>query len=378
MPFRQRQHISTSKLQTLIAAFLITGVSLGFVTNAVTAQTDAGTESIAHGVSAIPGDDAGQSAWRVVLDTVQPMSETQPIERALGFVMALDEPLLIGHADSGTTDLVPADGASFVNEGDFEQRSSIDGDPTSYYRIALVLPSEAADPANGEIVLSSDAFATPDGSRAINLQSVTIAPGSSTSLAGGTAPSLVIATSGSVTLNDGATLSQGQATTIDGDVSLTAGESTAVVAVATIGEEVSLTGDSGNVEESEAAPAATPVVDETGAEPTSELESNVSILVEAIDCSNGDPVTWENCTPLEGVLFSLIRAEETSSSETGISTDANGQVYDMSGDGSTVTVAYADGAPEGLVPLTGPFTVENVQEGQVFVFVFGTPDQLEQ
>ncbi|MDQ3654272.1 MAG: hypothetical protein M3457_04240 [Chloroflexota bacterium] len=215
---------------------------------------------------------------------------------------------------------------------------------------------------------------TPDGARAINLQSISIDAGNNASVEGGSAPSLVIVTSGSVTLGDGTTLAEGDVTTVDGDVSLSANETDAVVAVATIGDDVSLPDGSGETSEIESDdPAATPVVD--GADTDESQESSVSILVEAIDCSNGDPVSWDNCTPLEGVLFSLARAEETSSSETGITTDASGQVYDSAGDGTTVTVTYADGAPEGLVPLTGPFTAEDVQEGQVFVFRFGMLEQ---
>ncbi|MBA3276982.1 MAG: hypothetical protein H0T72_14465, partial [Chloroflexia bacterium] len=211
---------------------------------------------------------------------------------------------------------------------------------------------------------------------------------------GGSAPSLVIVTAGSVSLDDGSTLAEGEMTTVDGEVSLTANESDAVVAVATIGDDVSLpavSDESGESDDGESdgesdGPAATPVVGGTDPEPTpvdetepeATLESSVSILVEAIDCSNGDSVSWENCTPLEGVLFSLARAEETSSSETGITTDSSGQVYDIALAGTTVTVAYASGAPEGLVPLTGPFTAEDVQDGQVFLFVFGTADQQAQ
>jgi hypothetical protein len=133
-----------------------------------------------------------------------------------------------------------------------------------------------------------------------------------TSLASGSAPSLVLATTATVTLSDGTTLSEGNATVVDGDVSLAMKESTAVAAIATIGEEVPLgDGAAGDREEADPSSAATPSTE--AAEP----QSSVSILVEANDCSNGDPFTWEGCTPLEGVLFSLARAEETCSSETG-------------------------------------------------------------
>ncbi|MDQ3654273.1 MAG: hypothetical protein M3457_04245 [Chloroflexota bacterium] len=158
MRFRQQSHPSMSIMRLMLAAFVSAALSFGFLATTATAQTNAGTESIAHGVSAIPSDDSGESAWRVVLDTAQPPSDTQPVERALGFVRAIDSPILISHADTGTTDLVPADGASFVNEGDFEQRSSLGSEPASHYRIALVPPEQASDPANGEVILSGDAF----------------------------------------------------------------------------------------------------------------------------------------------------------------------------------------------------------------------------
>lgn len=374
MRFRQRSHSSISVMRLVFAVIVSAAIGFGFLAPAATAQTNAGTESIAHGVSNIPSDDSGESAWRVVLDTAQPASDTQPVERALGFVMAIDDPILVSHADTGTIDLVPADGASFVNEGDFEQRSSLDSEPSSYYRIALVPPEQAGDQANGEVILSGDAFATPDGPRAINLQSTTIASGNEATVAAGSAPSMVIVTSGSVTLGDGSTLGEGDSATVSGDVSLAANETDAVAAVATIGDDIPLPDGSGEASEIESDDAAaTPVTDDAESDATE--ESSVSILVEAIDCSNGDPATWENCTPLEGILFSLARAEATSSSETGITTDQNGQVYDSAVAGVTVTVGYTSGAPDTLVPLTGAFTAEDVQEGQVFVFVFGTADQ---
>lgn len=315
----------------------------------------------AHGVAVLPSDGAGRIAWRVVADRTDTSSGGAPIQRALGFVLALDAPVLVSDETSGVRDLVPAGGAAFVPSGATEIRTSTTASPASYLRIGLVAPDEAASPADGRMVLAGAAFAAPEGPRSIVLAGASLASGEALVLPASEHPAVIVITRGSVS-GDGVVLGAGQAQEFTGAQHFRAGEGGATVAVLSIGavsgggETPSGSGDA----PATIAPAASPIVsptatpDRTGAMPTPTddgLDVAVQLHIEAYDCTEGDASTGEGCTLLPGVTFTVERSKGAASSETAMTTDANGEINDRVQAGGSLRVTYLSGAPDGLVPV---------------------------
>jgi hypothetical protein len=314
---------------------------------------------IAHGVTSLFSDDDGNGAWRVVRDTALPSSDSTAIERALGFTLTEDEPVLVENQTTGITDLIPAGGASFVHERDMEKRSSLGSESVSYLRIGLVLPSEVNDAADGQLVFAGDSFDVPEGPRAVTLVSYEFGENQSITTPDSTIPVLVIVTQGSITLNDGSEVGDGEIIQISGGETITSGSDGASISLGLVGDQVDVEAvDNGGSAETSGEEDGTPTADQH------------SVTIVAMDCTNGDRETLEGCQPLPDVLFSVARGTETASSETGVTTDEGGSALIDVPEGHDLTATYASGAPEGLVPVTPSQSLDDVTQAESLTFVF--------
>jgi hypothetical protein len=95
---------------------------------------------------------AAEVAWRVVLDTAEPLGEAEVQERALGFALANRAAVLVDDAGTGTQTRLAPDEAVFVAAGSRQRRSSLDGADAEYYRLALVPARTCPTP---EVTISS-------------------------------------------------------------------------------------------------------------------------------------------------------------------------------------------------------------------------------
>lgn len=362
------------RAQPPIALLLISlAIALGLGTHAqsrpVAAQTVEGGFPIAHGISTLYADGSGNGAWRVVRDTAAPAGESRFVERALGFTLANEAPILIESDTTDTSTIVPLNGADFVNEFDVESRTSLTDAPASYLRIALVLPSEVNDVANGELVFAGESFTVPTGPRALTLQGYQIEQDEAITVPDSNAPVLVVVSSGSVTDSDGNQIGAGAAATVASGSTLTANEDQTVVSLGLVGEQVG-TSSGGNSSATTSTATATSTSTPSPTEPGEGETVEHAVTLSAVDCSNGDRISLEGCEPLSGVTFSVARGDDTSSSETGVITDDGGAAQFTVPDGWSVTARYLSNAPGELSPIETVVTIDAVTQAELITFVF--------
>lgn len=95
-----------------------------------------------------------------------------------------------------------------------------------------------------------------------------------------------------------------------------------------------------------------------------------TLTIQALDCRGGDLATLDGCVAMPNATFSVTRGSETTSSETGFTTDANGYVTFTAELGSAVTATYAFGAPTGVAPNNDGQVLEPVAGDATLTFVF--------
>jgi hypothetical protein len=209
---------------------------------------------IAQGVSPIQGDEV---AWRVVADTAQTVGNAEALERALGFVIATQDAVLITDQNTGVQQRLAAGEATFIPEAAIQTHESLGPESTPYYRIALVPPDSADFTAGGDLVLAGDAFPSPVGDRDLDLILGDIAHGESERLPDYGLPTVILALTDGLSISpaEGAgapeILNEGQATVISGSRELEATATGAAIFVAgIIGPDITGTDDSGGVQSS--------------------------------------------------------------------------------------------------------------------------------
>jgi hypothetical protein len=191
---------------------------------------------IAQGVSALPDTS---SVWRVSQPKATSLDTGEPANYGLGFTVATDGGVLVNDYTTGLQQRLSNGEAAFSESGAYQQHVALSGSDTSYLRISLV-PESDAD-GGGNVAFASDAFASVDGLRDIDLLRDVLGDGESTSVNAGTAPSLVYVTSGEVTVDDGnstTTLQAGEGMTVDGEFDIESNGAQSVVLAAVIGDDV--------------------------------------------------------------------------------------------------------------------------------------------
>ncbi len=238
-------------LPFLLAALLLVLPLFGAIA-ASARQSDAPAASpatghasvVAHGLAILP---PGDLAWRVTYrssgDEAADVGTAGP-----GFVASEQGAVLAAVGPDRWSLLLPGE-AAFIDAGERDVRGATDDDPAAWFDIELV-PAGRADAETGDggiLLYAGSAFAAPsdDDSRDLGLVRDVLQPDESTTIAVQAAPTLVLATQGSlrVASDDGssAELAIGQAGAFLGNVTVTgAGEGSASFLAAVIGGPVSL------------------------------------------------------------------------------------------------------------------------------------------
>ncbi|MEA2513432.1 MAG: hypothetical protein QOJ59_2919, partial [Thermomicrobiales bacterium] len=196
-------------------------------------------EVIAHGVTGMPAE---QVAWRVVVDSAEPLEVAEPQERALGFALADADAIVVNDLTDGSQTRLAAGEASFTGNGVTQQRASLSDQTVSYYRLALVAAEAANDAGGDDLIFAGDRFAAPDGNRDLDLVRDVLQRDEATSLDDSGYPVLILVTAGELEVSTGGepqTLGAGAAAEFRGDLDLTGaaqGETAFVAAV--IGPDV--------------------------------------------------------------------------------------------------------------------------------------------
>jgi hypothetical protein len=109
----------------------------------------------------------------------------------------------------------------------------------------------------------------------------------------------------------------------------------------------------------------------TGGTPVGGAPATESVLtIQAVDCRQGDIVSFEGCVAMPNATFSVTRSTDADSTESGFTTDANGFVTFTAAPGSSVTATYAFGAPTGVAPNNDGQVLEPVEGDATLTFVF--------
>ena len=117
-----------------------------------------------------------------MIDTAEPWGQAQFEQRALGFVLAREDPILLTDQDSGARGRLAAREAEFVPDGIWQRRESLDASPTTDYRIALVPAPKASDAGGDTLIFAGNPFTVPPGARDLDLVSGRLFAGQTDSL----------------------------------------------------------------------------------------------------------------------------------------------------------------------------------------------------
>ena len=259
-------------------------------------------EVIAHGVAPMPDDEL---AWRVVADTAALPDDADRAERALGFVLAAEDALLLNDLDSRAQTRLAAGEAVFVPAGAEQQRVSLAAGPVAYYRLELVPGAEADDAGDGELIFSTTPFPAPDGNRDIDLVRDVLAPGEETQLLDTGEQGVLLVTAGEVQAGvpgapETVTAGAGEAATFRGGLTVrNTGTEEAAFVAALIGPAVE------PLAEEPAPPGRTPPL---APSPTATPDPAASLAVTALECPagyEGDDFRADCPRPLANVTFFL-------------------------------------------------------------------------
>ena len=173
-------HRSLAIVATLLmiaGSLLGSGAALGQLADSPSpAQGDASV--IAQGVAEMP---AGEIAWRVTRAT-PPVQPERPPRELPGFILVSEGTLLLEENETARkTRLAPSE-AAFLPAGAEISESALSDAPTAYFRIDLVSPEAASDPAGDEIAFVGLPFASPGGERDLDLVRDVVAAGEQSEL----------------------------------------------------------------------------------------------------------------------------------------------------------------------------------------------------
>jgi hypothetical protein len=116
-------------------------------------------------------------AWRAVRYAADTPSQATAEPRPLGFVLALDETLLLVDQASGEQTLLAPSQAAFVRADSMQQRVSKSEDLVHYLAIELVPSARADDVPNGTVLHVSEPFVPTLGRHGLVLARHLLPPG---------------------------------------------------------------------------------------------------------------------------------------------------------------------------------------------------------
>jgi len=223
-----------------------------------------GAQVIAQGLTAPPAD---RSVWRVVKQNIPTRLDAVPsvrMQSSAGFLLSDDVDLFVVDQRTKLRSRLAPGEAEFVPTGANQTWASLDKDAGHAWTLELVDRGTADVTTTGDVTYGSGSFATEPGDYDLDLLRDRLSSGDRTSIPAGSYPTLVLATSGQITITsdrekDPIRLKADQAKAVKGKLTIKSrGDDPAVFVAAVLGEPI--TGG-------EAAPTAQPTKTAT---PTSE------------------------------------------------------------------------------------------------------------
>jgi len=188
---------------------------------------------VAQGLATLP---PGEVAWRVTYRLAQAGTAPEREASGPGFVAGDQGSLLVAGDPPGRRVLLAPGEAAFLAGAEAAERSAVGERPAGAFVIEVAPAAEVAgeEPGPGAggspervAVFASDPFPAPAGERDLGLVRDVLTPGEGTTIAGGEAPVVVVATLGAITVRAGGgeptPLRVGQAAAFVGDLELTGG-----------------------------------------------------------------------------------------------------------------------------------------------------------
>lgn len=175
-------------------------------------------EVIAHGSVAMDGQPL---SWTVTSPIAKPASAPASVDFTQ-FILADGIPLLVTDSQTGRQARLADGEASLLYQGQTVQILSA-GPPENYFSLGL-LPANSPSPATG-LAYISQSFTPQTGLREIDLIRDVLAKDEQTQILAGAAPTLILVTSGGVTvktLTGSTSVRQGQPATFEGALTVTA------------------------------------------------------------------------------------------------------------------------------------------------------------
>jgi hypothetical protein len=153
---------------------------------------------VTQGIARLSAD---RVAWRLVERTALPRIQAKATRRALGFVLASDEPILLTNAVPGGTEDVArlAPGEAFlVKDGTRQMRASLSDRSVKYLALELVPADEVDEIGSGTLLYKSDPFAPPAGDRDFDLVRNVLELGETATVPDTGGSTVILATDGAI------------------------------------------------------------------------------------------------------------------------------------------------------------------------------------
>jgi hypothetical protein len=221
-----------------LAAALVPGITMAAFRQAPADPSPAsGTAKVvAQGVIDV---DRGDLVWTVSTGTAQPPANAEETRATNGFLVAGDGAILVESTGNGDQTRLASGEALLTREGDTELRAALGATASPYFEIGLV-PQDEAGSSEGRF--TGPAFSGPGARHDLDLVGATLASTESVTVPAGAGPSLVLITRGSAEISTATgefvPIAEGAAASIAGEITITAYDGGADVAVAVIGPAV--------------------------------------------------------------------------------------------------------------------------------------------
>jgi hypothetical protein len=194
----------------LIGLALVLGTSLGSVAFQLTPFDASDAPSPGQGVARVvaqgvsPFED-GEYAWRMVVYTAQPRDAARAVARPFGFVVGLDDPILLSNddVDEPGEQLTPVarlvgGEVQIVPQGTDQQRASLSDQPVDYVAVELVPIDEIDDVGTGALVFKTDPITISAGQFDMDCVNAFLRPDETTFIPDYGQPTLILATDGAI------------------------------------------------------------------------------------------------------------------------------------------------------------------------------------
>jgi hypothetical protein len=159
----------------------------------------------------------------------------------LGFLITDTGVLLVEDLQDGQQERLPAGEAMLTQAGDAQLRAALGADDATYFDVALVEPGAEAAGGTGS-VFASEPFPGTGARHDVDLLQDAVAAGAAATIPAGALPTLVLVLDGSADVatdaGDVVSLADGEAVSLPGALTVTAGENGASIAAAVTGPAV--------------------------------------------------------------------------------------------------------------------------------------------